>query len=706
MKNITGIKDDDILKELWDKIIINKSGNVTSNIISFSQKYPEINLQKIMEQFQQSEYSSYNFSDSQSSFRYETMDTIFHKIYEFLIIYTIIGIVSFVASFLFNAFLTVSSSRQTTRIRSMAFRSLLKQEIAWHEKTSPGELSSRIISDSILIEEGIGNKFGILLQNICTFVACFVMAFLIGWKLTLSMAIILPILIIVVTISGSILTKYTKKSQDTYAELGGIAQEAFSQIRTIVSFGNEEKEIDRYVHKLKPTKKYEIIKCQTFGTCLGLIFCIVYCSYSIAFIRGSHYINDGKMEGSDVLKVLMSVIMGAMSFSGCGNIMNAFSEATGAASNLFHIIERKPKIDTKVGERPRGPIHGDIEFRNVHFSYPSRPEVEILKGISFKCHPGQMIALVGASGSGKSTIIQLLERYYVTSEEGGDGGEILIDGQPIDHYNIHWLRTQIGLVSQEPTLFDATIAENISINCPEATQEEIEVAAKLANAHEFISKLPKGYQTSTGERGLQLSGGQKQRICIARALMTNPKILLLDEATSALDNQSEKVVQAALDSASSGRTTLVIAHRLTTVKDADLIIVMDKGVIIESGNHNELMTKKSVYYNLVKNQEMNIHKTKISDEEEDDDDHDHDHNYDKDNSNNINDVDNNKFNSVSMTKKSTDITEYNVPASEAEYLKKRVSITLSRIISNISNTPVEHRQTTIFLFLKEVSSLI
>jgi ATP-binding cassette subfamily B (MDR/TAP) protein 1 len=250
---------------------------------------------------------------------------------------------------------------------------------------------------------------------------------------------------------------------------------------------------------------------------------------------------------------------------------------------LFDIIEREPLIKMDEGISPDKPIEGTIEFQDVRFSYPSRPDVEVLKGISFKCLPGQTVALVGASGSGKSTTVQLLERFYNRSS-----GRILVDGRNIEDYNVKWLRSQIGLVSQEPTLFDASISKNIAINSPNATQEEVIEAAKLANAHNFIMNLSNGYETSTGERGLQLSGGQKQRICIARALINNPKILLLDEATSALDNQSEKIVQSALELASSGRTTLVIAHRLSTIKNADLIIVMEKGVIIETGTHDEL----------------------------------------------------------------------------------------------------------------------
>ncbi|ORX76878.1 P-loop containing nucleoside triphosphate hydrolase protein [Anaeromyces robustus] len=530
-----------------------------------------------------------------------TKDEFWEKFHKYMLFLGLIGVLAFVATFFMDAFLTISSTRQTTRIRALTFKSIIRQEIAWHEKTSPGELSSRIISDTILIEDGMGYKLGNVLQNVVTFIACFILAYTSGWKLSLMMSIIIPLLLLIVLVMSAILKFYTKKSQDGYAELGGIAQEAFSQIRTIVSFGTEQKEIDRYVEKLRPTKKYGIIKGHTLGISLGLVFCIVYSSFSIAFIMGTRYIRDGKMTYGEVLSVFMGIMMGAMNLSGVGATLSKFSEATGAATIIYNIIERKPLINTDEGYIPDEPTEGHIEFQDVHFNYPSRPDVEVLKGISFKCLPGQTVALVGASGSGKSTSVQLLERYY-----NKKSGRILIDGKDIEDYNIKWLRSQIGLVSQEPTLFNASVSENISINTPDATQEQIEEAAKLANAHDFIKKLSNGYDTSTGERGLQLSGGQKQRICIARALMKNPKILLLDEATSALDNQSEKIVQAALDSASSGRTTLVIAHRLSTIKNADLIIVMEKGIIIESGTHDELMKLQKYYYNFVKNQEIKI----------------------------------------------------------------------------------------------------
>ncbi|OUM56955.1 hypothetical protein PIROE2DRAFT_49127 [Piromyces sp. E2] len=524
----------------------------------------------------------------------------------------LLAIFSFVVSFLMDALFTISAMRQVTRIRSYTFESIIKQEIPWHEKTSPGELASHIINDTILIENGMSLKLGTVIQNVASFIACFIIAFKAGWKLSLCMSIIIPVILIFVIIMTKILKKYTKKTQDEFGKLGNIVQEAFSQIRTIVSFGTEQKEIDRYVDKLLPTRKYGIIKGHTTGVILGLVYGILYASYSIAFIYGTRLIQDNEMIYGDVLMVFMGIMMGTMMLSSVGADLSVFSEATGAATTIFDIIKREPQIKLEDGIIPEKSMEGHIEFQDVHFNYPSRPDIEVLKGISFKCLPGQTVAIVGASGSGKSTLIQLLERFY-----DKNSGRILIDGKDIEEYNVKWLRSQIGLVSQEPTLFDTSVSKNISINCPNATQEQIEETAKLANAHDFILKLSNGYETNTGERGLQISGGQKQRICIARALINNPKILLLDEATSALDNRSEKLVQVALDSAASGRTTIVIAHRLSTIKNADLIVVIENGVIIESGVHEELMKLGKHYYNLVNKQEINAkEKEKDSEEEE------------------------------------------------------------------------------------------
>ncbi|OUM70066.1 hypothetical protein PIROE2DRAFT_1740 [Piromyces sp. E2] len=627
MKNITGIQDDIILKELFAELLSNQS----QEVYTFSQKYQNMNITQWEMDFK--EYTN----NSNENLQFKTMDSISHELYKNISIFIILGVAAFINCFFYCVFFNISSTRQTTRIRSLTFNSLMRQSIYWHEKISPGEICSSIISDTIIIEDGIGMKVGIVLQYFVGFIVCYVLAFMNSWKLTLNMIIILPAMIIVVVIMSIILSFYTKKRQEDYAILGGIAQEAFAQIRTIVSFGNERKEIERYVNKLTPTYKYGVIMSQISGIGTGW---------------GSKYVYDGEMQSGDVLKVIMAVILGSGMLTTCSNLLTSFSHAAGAASKLFNIIDRMPndaKDKKESIENTNTPIRGTVEFRDVHFSYPSRPDVEVLKGISFKCNPNQTVAIVGASGSGKSTIVQLLERYYTLNDQEEEdcrkeeltlhnekeneiektdsnenysdstsphinkcknSGEILIDGKRIEDYDVHWLRSHIGLVSQEPTLFDTTIAENISMafcgtkDMDTFPEEKIEEAAKQANAYAFIKKLPNGYATNAGEGGVQLSGGQKQRICIARALVNQPSIFLLDEATSALDNQSEKIVQKSLDQASTGRTTIIIAHRLSTIRNADIILIMDKRLIVESGTHHELMSQKNIYYNLIKNQEI------------------------------------------------------------------------------------------------------
>lgn len=293
-------------------------------------------------------------------------------------------------------------------------------------------------------------------------------------------------------------------------------------------------------------------------------------------------------------------MIGSFSIGNAAPHLGSIFGAKGAAAEVFETIDNVPEIDgtSDKGEVPVS-LDGDIDFVGVEFSYPTREEVKVLKNFNLNIGRGQTVALVGSSGCGKSTVVNLIQRMY-----DPDSGRVLLDGKNIKDLNTCWLRNNIGVVSQEPILFGMTIAENIKLGNTDATIQEIEDAAKAANAHDFITRLPNGYRTLVGERGAQLSGGQKQRVAIARALVRNPRILLLDEATSALDSESEKIVQTALDQARLGRTTVMIAHRLTTVQNADMIYVVDQGEIIESGTHSDLMEKKEFYYQLVQAQSL------------------------------------------------------------------------------------------------------
>ncbi|KAA0184411.1 ABC transporter, subfamily ABCB/MDR [Hyalella azteca] len=386
-----------------------------------------------------------------------------------------------------------------------------------------------------------------------------------------------------------------------YAKAGSIAEEVLSGIKTVLAFGGETKEVKRYESNLVHARNAGVRRGMFSGISLGLVWLIIYASYSIAFWYGtglildSRYPNDGDYDPAVLIVVFFSVLVGALNMGQVAPFVEAFNIARGAAANVYDILERPSAIDpmSEDGLRPNE-VHGNIEFRRVHFEYPSRSDVPVLQGLSLRIQPGETVALVGSSGCGKSTCIQLLQRFYDPRQ-----GEVTLDSVDVRSLNIGWLRDQIGVVGQEPVLFATTIEENIRYGRDGISFEDVVAAAKQANAHDFVMKLPKQYQTQVGDRGAQMSGGQKQRLAIARALVKRPKVLLLDEATSALDNQSESIVQNALDKARQGRTTIIVAHRLTTIRSADVIVALKDGRAEEMGTHDELMAKRGLYHSLV-----------------------------------------------------------------------------------------------------------
>jgi len=390
---------------------------------------------------------------------------------------------------------------------------------------------------------------------------------------------------------------------ESYAAAGTVAEEVISAIRTVFAFGGEAKEVERYERNLFPAMRSGIRRNFITGLGNGIMWACVYSGFALGLWYGIKMVLDSRADMTNEYTI-GSIVIVFWCVSGSGwNIGNAaphfeaIQMARGTAATVFDIIERKPTIDSssESGDKVKN-LEANIEFRDVHFSYPMRSEVKILNGFNLKIRSGETVALVGPSGCGKSTIIQLIQRFYDPVF-----GKVLIDGTDIKDLNLGWIREQIGVVGQEPVLFDTTIAENIILgsNQKSVDQKDIEFSAIEANAHEFISKLPEKYETYVGDRGAQLSGGQKQRIAIARALIGKPKILLLDEATSALDLQSESLVQTALDRASKGRTTIIVAHRLSTIINSDRIFFIQDGQVMECGSHSELMAKKGLYYNLV-----------------------------------------------------------------------------------------------------------
>uniref|UniRef100_A0A8C1KW97 ATP-binding cassette, sub-family B (MDR/TAP), member 5 n=1 Tax=Cyprinus carpio TaxID=7962 RepID=A0A8C1KW97_CYPCA len=441
------------------------------------------------------------------------------------------------------------------------------------------------------INDGLGDKICVFVQFFCTFISGFIIGFIYGWKLTLVILAVSPLL----AGSAAVWSKLT-----AYAKAGAVAEEILVAIRTVVAFNGQKKAVEKYEKNLIEAKNFGVKKAITTNVSMGLTQFIIFGTYALAFWYGTKLSVDEPENYSigRVIIVFFSVMIGSFSLGQGAPNLESIAKARGAAYEVYKTIDMPRPIDSSSNEGHK-PDHviGDIEFKNIHFSYPSRKDVKILQGMSLKIPHGKTIALVGASGCGKSTTIQLLQRFY-----DPDSGEVTLDGHDIRSLNVRWLRENMGIVSQEPVLFGTTIAENIRYGREDATDEDIERAIKEANAYDFISKLPDKLNTMVGERGAQLSGGQKQRIAIARALVKNPKILLLDEATSALDTQSESIVQAALDKARAGRTTIVIAHRLSTIRSADIIAGFSEGKVVEQGSHGELMAKKGVYYSLVMQQ--------------------------------------------------------------------------------------------------------
>ncbi|KAH9637264.1 hypothetical protein HF086_006908 [Spodoptera exigua] len=496
-----------------------------------------------------------------------------------------------------------SALRQITRIRMKFLNAVLRQDMSWFDTDSEFNLASKMSENLMSLKEGMGDKLAVVSNLVGTAIICLCTAFPLGWELTLACVSIMPFSIAVSIILTNYQTKSSILEMESYSQAGKQAEEVLKSVRTIVAFNGENKEVDRYTKLLQPAEKQGRKRGLYTGLGNGFNWVLTYSLNAIGFTYGTRLVfmdwdspeGERKYLVGVVYSILFSVYMATQSVTFCVPHAEVFAAARGAASSIFQLIDRVPLIDSlqKGGLTPRRVI-GEISLEDVHFSYPSRPEVKVLNGFSIKIKAGECVALVGSSGCGKSTILQLLQRLYDPLS-----GSVKLDGKDVKNLNLGWLRSCLGVVGQEPVLFRGTIFDNIAIGFPEATREEVQTVAEMAYAHDFITNLPNGYDTVIGERGASLSGGQKQRIAIARSLLREPAVLLLDEATSALDPHSERQVQAALDRASVGRTTIMVSHRLSTITNANRIICMDQGAIVEEGTHEELMKTKGFYYKLV-----------------------------------------------------------------------------------------------------------
>ncbi|KAL5227513.1 hypothetical protein ABZP36_015778 [Zizania latifolia] len=530
-----------------------------------------------------------------------TTGNILHRVSKVVLNFVYLGIGTAVISFLQVACWTMIGERQEARIRSLYLKSVLKQDISFFDvEMTTGQIVSRMSGDTVLVQDAIGEKVGKFLQLVASFIGGFVVAFVKGWLLSLVLLACIPPVVISAGVVSKMLSKISSMGQASYSDAGNVVEQTIGAIRTVVSFNGEKQAIATYNKLIHKAYKAAVEEGLTNGFGMGSVSFIFFSSYGLSIWYGGKLILSKGYSGGDIINILFAFMTGAMSLGNATPCMAAFAEGQSAAYRIFKTIKRKSAIDSDdTAGKQLDNIRGDVELKDVYFSYPARPEHTIFDGFSLFVSNGTTMAIVGESGSGKSTVISLVERFYDPQT-----GEVLIDGINIKSLRLDWIRGKIGLVSQEPLLFMTSIKDNITYGKEDATIPEIRKAAELASAANFIDKLPNGYDTLVGQRGAHLSGGQKQRIAIARAIIKNPKILLLDEATSTLDVESERIVQEALNRITMDRTTLVVAHRLTTVRNADYISVVQQGKIVEQGPHDELVKNPhGAYSQLIRLQE-------------------------------------------------------------------------------------------------------
>ncbi|KAK9161867.1 hypothetical protein Syun_008208 [Stephania yunnanensis] len=513
--------------------------------------------------------------------------------------FILLGVISLVVSPGRTYFFSIAGCKLIKRVRSMCFEKVVNMEISWFDEPehSSGAIGARLSADAATVRGLVGDALSLIVQNAATAIAGLVIAFSANWILAFVILVLLPL----VGLNGYIQLKFMKgfsaDAKMMYEEASQVANDAVGSIRTVASFCAEEKVIQLYKQKCEGPIKTGIRQGLISGIGFGFSFFFLFTVYATSFYAGARLVDAGKTTFTEVFKVFFALTMMAIGISQSSSFAPDSAKAKGATASIFEILDRNSKIDpSDESGTTLESVKGEIELRHVSFKYPTRPDIQIFRDLCLAIHSGKTVALVGESGCGKSTVISLLQRFY-----DPDSGHITLDGIEIQKLKLRWLRQQMGLVSQEPVLFNETIKANIAYGKEgNATESEIIEAAELANAHKFISSLQQGYETVVGERGVQLSGGQKQRVAIARAIVKAPKILLLDEATSALDAESERVVQDALDRVMVNRTTVVVAHRLSTIQNADVIAVVKNGVIAEKGKHETLLNiQDGIYASLV-----------------------------------------------------------------------------------------------------------
>ena len=479
-------------------------------------------------------------------------------------------------------------------VRLALYTNLVKLPMSFFSQKRVGELNSRISNDIGQIQDTLTTTIAEFLRQFILIIGSFIMLASINWKLTIMMVSVVPIVGVAAVIFGKFIRKYSKTVQDKVAESQVVVEETMQGISIVKAFANEWYEIERYKQRISEVVKIGIKGGQFRGYFASFIIVCLFGTIVAVVWYGVTLAIAGEITVGELFTfILYSSYVGASS-GGIAELYSQMQKAIGATERVFELLDEVPEKINSDSANNIDKIKGEVTFQNVAFSYPSRKEIQVLKNVSFKASFGQKIAIVGPSGTGKSTIASLLLRFYDI-----EGGNILIDDKNIYDYDLETLRGNMSIVPQDVILFGGTIRENIAYGKPNATNEEILLAAKQANAFNFVEGFPEKFETIVGERGIKLSGGQRQRIAIARALLKNPSILILDEATSSLDSESEKLVQEALEILMQGRTSIIIAHRLSTIRSADQILVLDNGEIKEQGTHKELIDlENGMYKNL------------------------------------------------------------------------------------------------------------
>ena len=508
----------------------------------------------------------------------------------------VIFLVQAVASATRFALFHISGERVVARLRSDLFARLMEQEIAFFDDRNTGELTNRLASDTTILQNTVSVNISMGLRFIVMVLGGVACLFYNSVSLALVMLSIVPPIALGAVAYGRRVRKLSGEVQDSLAAASEVAQETIAGIRTVRSFTAESSEQKKYQRAVMESFSLAKKRSLIGAVFMGATSFAAGTAIAGVIWYGAHLVTQGSLTPGRLTSFLVYTLLVAFSLGGLSELWTDVTKATGAAERIFELFDRVPTITPGTGKK-LSHVDGALSFKNVVFSYPSRPQARVLNGLSLDVAPGQVVALVGPSGAGKSTIASLLSRMYDPDE-----GQISVDGCDIREIAPNSLRQHIGIVAQEPVLFSSDIATNIRYGRTTATDEEVLEAARAANADSFISKFPNGYQTEVGERGVQLSGGQKQRIAIARAVLKNPKILVLDEATSALDAESEHLVKEALERLMKGRTTLIIAHRLSTVASADRVCVIEAGDVVQSGTHASLMAEEGLYKRLVTHQ--------------------------------------------------------------------------------------------------------